>query len=60
MKTLRFFFVMAAMLLAASYADAQNTMRVHQKDGTIHKFSITDVDFVDWCDEEVPESTEPL
>lgn len=55
MKTLRFFLVMAAMFLAASYADAQNTMRVHQKDGTIHKFSITDVDFVDWCDEEAPE-----
>lgn len=55
MKTLRFFFVMAAVLLAANNADAQNTMRVHQKDGTIHKFSITDVDFVDWCDEEAPE-----
>lgn len=55
MKILRFFLVMAVMFLAASSADAQNTMRIHQKDGTIHKFSITDVDFVDWCDEEAPE-----
>ena len=55
MKTLRLFLVMAAMLLAASSADAQNTMRVHQKDGTIHEYSITDVDFVDWYEKTTPE-----
>ena len=61
MKTLRFFLVMAAMLLVASNADAQNTMRVHHKDGTIHEYSISDVDFVDWYEKTTPEGegTEP-
>lgn len=62
MKTLRFFLVMAAMLLAASSADAQNTMRVHQKDGTVHEYTITDVEFVDWYEKTTPEGegTEPV
>lgn len=62
MKTLRLFLVMAAMLLAASSADAQNTMRVHQKDGTVHEYTITDVEFVDWYEKTTPEGegTEPV
>lgn len=53
---------MAAMLFTASHADAQNTMRVHHKDGTIHEYSISDVDYVDWYEKTTPEGegTEPV
>lgn len=50
MKTFRFFVAMAMVLLAANSADAQNTMRIHHKDGSRQDVSVASVDYIEWVE----------
>lgn len=43
--------IMAMFLFCLITVNAQNSMKVHLKNGTISTFSIADIDYIDWDDE---------
>lgn len=57
MKTYRFFIFLAAVLFSVNNAVAQNTMRIHLTNGTVHEIGLSEIDKIDWCEKINPTAT---